>query len=410
MEIFRHFPGPEELADLEFPAGQPAFEVNAHIHTPFSFSAFSDVKSIFSMAVLERIDILGINDFYVTDGYTEFYENALVNKIFPLFNIEFISLDRDMQQKGIRVNDPNNPGRIYFSGKGLDFPQKPDESSARIVNSVKAAGMNQVRAMVEKTNELLAGIGSEIRLDFDRIHQDFAKELVRERHIAKALRIRIFEQYQTPDERKSFLTVLYGGKEPKANLSSDAETEIEIRNNLLKAGGKAFVEEDESAFLKVEEVIGLIIKAGGIPCYPVLLDDAKGNYTDFEGNKEQLYTELTNRNIFCMELIPGRNSYPVLKEFVNYFHEKGFILMFGTEHNTPEMVPLAISCRCGEKLDRELKKINSDGASLIAAHQYYRTREGSSPVHRWNELKQKEKSELINLGNSVVQYFIHTLL
>ena len=44
-------------------------EVNAHIHTPYSFSAFRDVEQIFDMAMKEGVSVLGINDFYVTDGY-----------------------------------------------------------------------------------------------------------------------------------------------------------------------------------------------------------------------------------------------------------------------------------------------------------------------------------------------------
>ena len=97
-------------------------EANGHIHTPYSFSAFTDLESLFSMAKSENISLLGINDFYVTDGYSSFYDGCLKNRIFPLFNIEFIGLMKDEQKKGIRINDPNNPGRIYFCGKGLDYP------------------------------------------------------------------------------------------------------------------------------------------------------------------------------------------------------------------------------------------------------------------------------------------------
>src|SRR5665647_1631121 len=97
-------------------------ESNGHIHTPYSFSAFSALETAFKMAVEEKIAVLGINDFYVTDGYDAFHDGCVKNRIFPLFNIEFIGLLKEEQKKGIRINDPNNPGRIYFSGKGLDYP------------------------------------------------------------------------------------------------------------------------------------------------------------------------------------------------------------------------------------------------------------------------------------------------
>ena len=77
------------------------------------------METIFRLAKDENIAVLGINDFFVTDGYKAFRKGSVRNKIFPLFNIEFIGLLKEEQKKGIRINDPNNPGRIYFCGKGL---------------------------------------------------------------------------------------------------------------------------------------------------------------------------------------------------------------------------------------------------------------------------------------------------
>ena len=51
-------------------------EANGHIHTPYSFSAFSDLDSLFLMAKNENVSLLGINDFYVTDGYSAFYDGC----------------------------------------------------------------------------------------------------------------------------------------------------------------------------------------------------------------------------------------------------------------------------------------------------------------------------------------------
>ena len=91
-------------------------EANGHIHTPYSFSAFDSMDTVFKMAREEEISALGINDFFVTDGYEAFHDGCIRNNIFPLFNIEFIGLLKEEQKAGIRINDPNNPGRIYFSG------------------------------------------------------------------------------------------------------------------------------------------------------------------------------------------------------------------------------------------------------------------------------------------------------
>lgn len=405
MENFlKQFPPIGELMATQVPAGL-IYEVNGHIHTPYSFSAFSGVNPIFEMAVREDIRILGINDFYTTGGFLEFHDNAIENWVFPLFNIEFIALDRELQKKGIRVNDPNNPGRTYFSGKGLDFPETLDAGHASIVNTVKAESLRQVETMVHKTNSILAEIQSDLRLDFQDIRKNYARDLVRERHIAKALRISIFEKFPAADECKAFLTKLYDGKEPKADMGSNSAVEIEIRNNLLKAGGKAFVEEDEKAFLSVDAVIDIITNAGGIPCYPVLLDDPKGNITEYEIDKDALFTGLSRKKIFCIELIPGRNDARILKDFVQFFHSKGFIILFGTEHNTPDMIPLTVSCRHQVPLTDELKRISFEGACIIAAHQYLRAQGSESQVMNWNNLGSDQKNSILSLGKAIVYHF-----
>ncbi len=406
MENFlKLFPEPGELAGTTVPDGL-IYEVNGHIHTPYSFSAFADVAPIFEMARNENIKILGINDFYTTGGYEEFHNQAVENRVFPLFNIEFIALDRDLQKKGIRVNDPNNPGRTYFSGKGLDFPESLDDSHAAMVTRVVQESLGQVKSMIEKTNLLLGELQSDLHLDFEEIRKNYARELVRERHIAKALRIAIFNKLSSREDRLAFLTLLYDGKEPKANLESDSSVEIEIRNNLLKAGGKAFIEEDENAFLSVDAVMEIIEHAGGIPCYPVLLDDPKGNITDFEADKETLLARFTEKNIFCIELIPGRNDSSILEDFVRFFHFKGFIILLGTEHNTPDMAPLSVSCRHLVPLTDELKRISFDGACIIAAHQYLRSKGLDSQVGRWINLGPEEREKILKLGKAVVHQFL----
>ena len=408
MENFlKNFPGENELIRIPVPSGL-IYEVNGHIHTPYSFSAFSGVNPIFEMAVKEDIRILGINDFYTTGGFLEFHDNALENWVFPLFNIEFIALDRELQKKGIRVNDPNNPGRTYFSGKGLDFPESLDAAHYAAVEKVKAESLHQVQTMVEKTNEILAGLHPDLQLNYQEIRKNYARDLVRERHIAKALRIAIFEKFPSIAGRKEFLSALYEGKEVKADLESNSAVEIEIRNNLLKAGGRAFVEEDEKAFLSVDAVIDIILNAGGIPCYPVLLDDPKGMITDYEVDKESLYTELTGKNIFCMELIPGRNDATILGDFVRFFQSRGFIILFGTEHNTPDMIPLTVSCRNRVPLTDGLRKLSFESACILAAHQYLRAQGSESPVMRWNKLDSGQKNSILNLGKVVVYHFTNS--
>ena len=382
-------------------------EANGHIHTPYSFSAFIALETVFKMAVEEKIAILGINDFYVTDGYEAFHKGCVKNRIFPLFNIEFIGLLKEEQKKGIRINDPNNPGRIYFSGKGLDYPFKVGLLHRIQLSMVKKESQSQIKAMIAKLNRIIQQEKPDIGLSYSTIKKVYAHELVRERHIAKALRELVITTSAVEQEQIHFLEGLYGGKKSKVGMSKPAALENEIRANLLKSGGAAFVEENESTFLELRKIIRIIIKAGGIPCYPVLLDDSAGKFTEFESDPEKLYQSLKKLGIECIELIPGRNDIVILKKFVDFFHEKGFIITFGTEHNTPEMMPLTVTTRGSVPLDDSLKKIAYEGACVIAAHQYLRADGRQGYVLPDGTHSVKQTRELINLGQLVIEYFLN---
>ncbi|MDO9579043.1 MAG: hypothetical protein Q7J06_00500 [Bacteroidales bacterium] len=382
-------------------------EGNCHIHTPYSFSAFPDMETIFNMAHSENIPLLGINDFYVTDGHDAFHKGCLKNNIFPLFNIEFIGLLKEEQQQGIRINDPNNPGRIYFSGKGLDYPFHTGFMLRKQLKSVIQESQVQIKAMIAKLNLLVEKENPSLKLTYETIKKRYSHGLVRERHIAKALRILTTESFSTPDEQMLFIESLYGGRRSKSSISDAPGLENEIRSYLLKSGGAAFVEEDERSFLELKKIIMIIIAAGGIPCYPVLLDDPSGKCTEFETDPKKLYNSLKRLGIECIELIPGRNDFSILKNFVEFFHKKRFIITFGTEHNTPEMIPLTVTSRGSIPLDESLKKIAWEGACVIAAHQYLRADGRQGYVLPDGTHSVKQMRDLVNLGQIVIEYFLN---
>jgi hypothetical protein len=415
MKNFLHdFPGRDELNDRPDSLtgkngsagadGRNAPAVNGHIHSPYSFSAFQDLEQAFRMASQEGVKVLGINDFNTTSGYSLFHDLGVKYKVFPLFNIEFMGLLPREQEEGVRINDPNNPGRIYFSGKGLDYPVSMGQAEAEKLERLREEGHRQVREMIGRLNLHLSQAGSEFQLDFDRVKRDYTSGMVRERHIARALRIMIFDRFTSAPERTAFLKTLYGGTEPAATPGDEAAVENEIRSRLLKAGGAAFVEEDPDAFPGLDDIISIIRGAGGIPCYPVLLDDPRGWFTEFEADPEALFRNLTSLNIPCIELIPGRNDIDRLRDFVAFFHERGFVITFGTEHNTPSLEPLTVSARNGVPLDGVLKEINYEGACVIAAHQYLRAK-GEEGYPAEPGTMADIRNELAGLGREVIKFF-----
>lgn len=405
MNFWKTFPGKEELLKWYSKNGDGKIRlVNAHMHTPYSFSAFTDISQALNMAVNEKVKVAGINDFYTTDGYPEWAEACATRKIFPLFNIEYISLNREDQAAGIKVNDPNNPGRTYLSGKGLAFPAKLEEPYASTLESVRKESNLQVQKMCAKLNEVLNSCNAGFKLDFEQIKSDLTKGMVRERHLAKALREKINTQFAKAEDQQNFYKNIFGGKALKSDLANFAAIENEIRGNLLKAGGAAFIPESPEAFPDMEMVCQIILKSGGIPTYPFLADDNNGNFTAFEAPKEVVIEILRKRNICSVEFITTRNSIATLEEYAGYFNKNGFVVTFGTEHNTPAMEPVELFARNNTPLSEMLLAINYEGACITAAHQYLFATEGTGYLDKEGKPDQAKRESYVTIGKALIEY------
>ncbi len=342
-------------------------DVNAHLHTPYSFSAFTGVDQALDMAAEEGVKVVGINDFYTMDGYSEWKEGCARRNLCPMMGIEFISLNSEDQAAGLRVNDPNNPGRTYISGKGLSFPVILEGREAKLLSDVRAESNLQVERMCAKLNAHLDTVGAGFNLDFAWIVKELTKGSVRERHLATALRLAV--ENHTKDVLPLYEKI-FGGVPLKASVDNNAAVENEIRSRLLKAGGTAFVPEDPKAFLPMETVCEIIKAAGGIPTYPFLADNAKGEFTDFEGDLQKAVDTLKKRGFNSAEFITTRNTTKVLEEYASYLVDEGFTVTFGSEHNTPALEPIKLrTSDHPEGLSEKLRMINFRGACKVVAHQ-----------------------------------------
>jgi len=402
--FLNQLPIPEELLKKHKPGGTVP-EVNGHLHSPFSFCAFDSIYQMFSMAAAENVVTLGINDFYSVDGYGEFEKNALDNKIFPLFNIEFMGLMKELQEKDIRVNDPSNPGRVYFSGKALENPLAVSEQNRKFLEDLQENSQKQVREMCEKTEALLRQIHAPFSIHYDEVKEKFAENLVRERHIARAIREASYEHFVQVSERLDFFERLFGGKKISASFNNLAEVENEIRGRILKKGGAAFVPENSEAFPELKAIVDFILDAGGIPCYPVLLDDASGNITAFEGDWEKMDEILRGLGVYCLELIPQRNSLEKLEEFVNFFLQRNYVISFGTEHNAPALFPITVSVEKDRELTPDLKLVSYQGACVFAAHQYLVARSEEGYIKVGGKADFENLDFYQDLGHSVIMEF-----
>lgn len=382
-------------------------KVNAHLHTPFSFSAFSHLEEALDRAVAENVKVVGINDFYTADGYDAWAKGCKERELYPLFNIELISLNEEDQKAGLRVNDPGNPGRTYISGKGLAYPFKLGEPYATQLAGVLKESNAQVDAMCRKLNGILLEVNAGFILDIRWIKNTLTKGMFRERHLAKALRLKVYETCENNEENiKVLFSMIFGEKELKSKVNDLAGVENEIRGNLLKAGGGAFVPEDPKAFLPLKTVCEIILAAGGIPTYPFLADDAKGGYTDFEGDLERVAKQLKERGFHSVEFITTRNGLELLEKYAVYLHEQGFVVTFGSEHNTPAMEPIELFARNSTPLTEKLMQINYEGACVIAAHQHLVAQGLRGYVDADGKADRSKRAEFVKLGKELINLTI----
>jgi hypothetical protein len=379
-------------------------KVNAHLHTPFSFSAFSQLEEALDRAVAEHVRVVGINDFYTAAGYDAWSKGCKERGLYPLFNIEFISLNEADQKAGLRVNDPANPGRTYISGKGLAYPFKLDDPYASQLAGVLKESNAQVDAMCRKLNGILLDVDAGFILDIKWIKSNLTKGMFRERHLAKALRLKVYETSENDEEKiNEIFSKIFGGKELKSQVYDFAGVENEIRANLLKAGGGAFVPEDPKAFLPMPTVCEIILAAGGIPTYPFLADDAKGGYTDFEADLERVAKQLTEREFYSVEFISTRNDVVLLEKYASYLHEQGFVVTLGSEHNTPAMEPIELFARNNTALTEKLMQINYEGACVIAAHQHLVAQGLRGYVDADGKADRSKRGEFVELGKELIE-------
>lgn len=379
-------------------------QVNNHLHTPFSFSAFGSVEEALDQAVEEGVQVVGVNDFFTFDAYGAWCEGAFGRNLFPLFNVEFIGLNKKEQQQGRKVNDPGNPGRTYLSGKALAHPLVLSPSTLDRINELKAEANDYVKHMTDSVNRWLTLNDYSFQVDFFWMQRELSRGQVRERHLARAIRLQAEQHLNGVGELEAFYLFALNGLAVDKN--NEAQVENELRNALFKAGKPAYIEENANGFWDIQTIRSIVLEAGGVPTYPFLGDAVKG-YTDYERNRTETVKKLKALCVGSVEFIPTRNDHDELKSYVTYLRDQGFIVSFGTEHNAPGKQPVTVFAKGGVALDPELREINYEGACILAAHQYLFAKEGEGVLDATGCFKTSQREAFARLGDALISYVIN---
>jgi hypothetical protein len=374
FESVKGLGSPGELRNLAMSGyGMDAeWKFNTHIHLPPNFSAFQSVREAMGLAAQEKIKVLGTSNYYDFGVYREFAEIGRSFGIFPLFGLEIISILEDFQRNRVLINDPGNPGRMYLCGKGIFafLPMSPE--AALLIGEVRQNDAARMIEMIGRIGRVFSSAGSPMDLDESRIKAGIIGRCgappdsigLQERHIAQAFQEAVFDS--APVESRVDLLSRVFGAVPKSNPHNAAGIQNEIRGHLMKVGKPAYVPEK---FLSFDQAYQLILALGGIPCYPTLADGTSP-ICPYETPPEKLAGELISRRIYCAEFIPVRNKPEVLETYVRTLRAAGIAVTCGTEHNTPDLIPLEPSCIHGAPIAPEIQNIFREGACISAAHQY----------------------------------------
>jgi hypothetical protein len=344
--------------------------INTHVHVPPNFSAFHDVDDVLASAVRERARVIGASNFHDHRVYRRFADGASAVGIVPLFGLEFITVVDELRDAGTRVNDPANPGRLYLCGKGVDPFGEPTAPAAAIDAPARAANRARAARMTELLRDVFARAGVPTSLDDRSITLHVAARagvpadwvVLQERHLAMAFQEAVFEAVPMED-RAAVLERAYGSA-GRAPADDAAAVQGEIRSKLMKAGCAAFVDETALTF----DAYQLILEWGGIPCYPTLADGVSP-ICEFEDDPDGLAARVAGLGIHAAELIPVRNAPETVLAYVRAFRRAGIIVTAGSEHNTPERIPLEPLARGGAPIPDEALEIFYEGACVIAGHQ-----------------------------------------
>ena len=344
--------------------------VNTHVHFPPNFSAFRTVEDAIGTAAAEGARAVGISNFFDQQVYAEFRDQADAAGIVALYGLEFITLDDDLAAAGIRVNDPANPGRMYLCGKGIAPFKQKSATAQRIATEIRGGNDERATAMVGKLADWFLTCGLDTGLTAEVIAHEvaYAAEVpvgwvsLQERHIAMAFQRALFTL--PPDERVSVLERAYGSASTVDSEDAGA-LQGEIRSRLIKVGTPGYVPEVPLGFA---DAYRYVLEMDGIPTYPTLADGVSP-VCPFEDPAEKLASQLVARGIHAAELIPIRNTVACVDAYVRAFTGAGMVVMGGTEHNTPDRIPIEVACVDGPVSD-DARRAFWEATCVVAAHQH----------------------------------------
>ena len=324
------------------PPNDPRYlKINLHIHTSESFGVFHNATEAALEGYIAGLAYMGINDHYTVAGHQEFKEACSIVRIKPLLSMEAIAKSPQEAEMGLRINDPNNPGRCYLSSKGVSKPFIPGNEGTRYLEQMRNATFLRNAEIAEKIGEFLKSQGFEKPFTYDVVLSHTPQGNVTERHLALALCQYLQEELGAPEEITRFMREFWPSFDEKIAQDS-VQLQSYLREVFIKVGGKAYVAESDEAFIELGSMLRLHLEIGGIPSYSLI----GSPLTEVERDIPFLFDWLEEHNIFAVDVFPEKIDFDRLKSIVDEAQKRYFPVFVGTEHNTKDPEPLVVPLSC----------------------------------------------------------------
>ena len=311
--------------------------INLHVHTNESFSVFRSPTEAVWYAYQEGVEYFGINDHYTTAGHEEFRLACEIARIKAIFSIEAKAMDSDALERGIRINDPINPGRVYLIGKGLTRRLKPGGKSYTLFRSVREAIQKRNEKIVERLNSHAAEKGYSLNLSYADVLSLAPRRNATERHAIQAFCERADSLVNSLDERKQIYRSLLNADIDDETLQTTWGLQAIARAKLIRSGMPCFVEEDSGAFPTVEGLIDIYRGYGAVPTYSIMANPL----TKGEEDIEALTKKVKKLGLYAFDMFDFRGTDDErVREIMEVADDYGYPVFIGSENNTKQRSPL----------------------------------------------------------------------
>jgi hypothetical protein len=293
----------------------PGAAVNLHSHTFFSYNAYGYSPSKFAWLARKRgLAAAGIVDFDMLDGLEEFRAAGRLIGLKHCVSLESRVFVPEFSTRVI--NSPGEPGIAYHMGVG--FPRVPRHP---LLAQMRRIAGDRNRELVRRVNEFL----KPVELDYEQDVLPLTPNgHATERHICEA--------YSKRGDTAFWKRKLGDYPSDAANLQAL------IRSKTMKKGGVGYIQPGKDLFPLMADVNQFVLESGAIPTLAWLDGSSDG-----ERSIEELFAVAMSSGAAAINLIPGRNYTPGVKDrkLQNLYDvaalagEYHFPVIVGTEMNAP---------------------------------------------------------------------------